>query len=202
LESEPLLLAESAWNTVPPRSSSCEPAGAMDYHLKPVGTTCAHGGERLEPNTVCVSVLVERDGELMRLDYCEADWPGTPEGAIGLWRCRVPEPEIPANRPLDPDGLMRYFEQLGEGLGNLPGGQLAEDADPLQQKLRYVLALLLLQKRRLKLDGSRMEGEREVLEFTGARGEGQFEVPDCKLADEEIEGLQDQLNEQMQYEWS
>ena len=97
---------------------------------------------------------------------------------------------------------MRYFEQLSEGLGTLQGGQLAEDADPLQQKLRYVIALLLLQKRRLKLDGSRLEGEREVLEFTGARGEGRFEVPDCKLADEEIEGLQDQLNEQMQYEWS
>ena len=174
----------------------------MDYHLKPVGKTCAHGGERLEPNTVCVSVLVEREGELVRLDYCEADWPGAPEGTIGLWRCTVPEPEILANRPLDPDGLMRYFEQLSEGLGTLQGGQLAEDADPLQQKLRYVIALLLLQKRRLKLDGSRLEGAREVLEFTGARGAGRFEVPDCKLADEEIEGLQDQLNEQMQYEWS
>ena len=208
MESESLLLAESTWTTVPPRSSSCEPAGAMDYHLKPVAKTCAHGGERLEPNTVCVSVLVEREGELVRLDYCEADWPGPPAGAIGLWRCMVPEPRISANRPLDPDGLMRYFEQLSEGLGKLPGGQFSrdtkdiEDADPLQQKLRYVIALLLLQKRRLKLDGSRMEGEREVLEFTGARGEGQFDVPDCKLADEEIEGLQDQLNEQMRYEWS
>ena len=202
MESEPLLLAESTWTTVPPRSSCCERTGAMDYHLKPVGKTCAHGGERLEPNTLCVSVLVERDGELMRLDYCEADWPGAPEGAIGLWRCTVPEPEILANRPLDPDGLMRYFEQLSEGLVTLQGGQLAEDADPLQQKLQYVIALLLLQKRRLKLDGSRLEGEREVLKFTGARGEGQFEVPDCNLADEEIEGLQDQLNEQMQYEWS
>jgi hypothetical protein len=108
----------------------------------------------------------------------------------------------PGNRQIDPDGLMRYFEQLSERLASLPGGQLTEQAAPPEQKLRYVVALLLLQKRRLKLDGSRMEGDREVLEFTGARGEGQFEVPDCQLADEEIEGLQDQLNEQMQREWS
>ncbi len=174
----------------------------MDYHLKPIGTTCAHGGERLEPNSVCVSVVVERDGELLRLDYCEADWPGEFEDAIGQWRCRVPEPVDPGNRQIDPDGLMRYFEQLSERLASLPGGQLTEQAAPPDQKLRYVVALLLLQKRRLKLDGSRMEGDREVLEFTGARGEGQFEVPDCQLADEEIEGLQDQLNEQMQHEWS
>jgi len=174
----------------------------MEYHLKPVGKTCAHGGERLEPNTVCVSVVVERDGELVRLDYCEADWPGPPEGVIGQWRCTVPEPETVGSKVLDPDGLMRYFEQLSERLGSLPGGQLTEHGDPLDQKLRYVIALLLLQKRRLKLDGSRLVGEREVLEFSGAGGEGQFEVPDCKLADDEIEGLQDQLNEQMQHEWS
>lgn len=97
---------------------------------------------------------------------------------------------------------MRYFEQLSERLGKLPDGHLTEHADPTDQKLRYVLALLLLQKRRLKLDGSRLVGDREVLEFTGAGGEGQFDVPDCKLADDEIEGLQDQLNEQMQHEWS
>jgi len=174
----------------------------MDYHLKPVGKTCAHGGERLEPNTVCVSVLVERAGELVRLDYCEADWPGPPRGVVGQWRCLVPEPESSGVRPLDPDGLMRYFEQLSERLGDLPDGHLTEHADPTDQKLRYVLALLLLQKRRLKLDGSRLVGDREVLEFTGAGGEGQFDVPDCKLADDEIEGLQDQLNEQMQHEWS
>ena len=77
-----------------------------------------------------------------------------------------------------------------------------DPAEPLQQKLRYVIALMLLRKRRLRLDGSRLEGDREVLEFSGVRGEGQFDVSDCKLADDEIEGLQDRLNEQLLREWS
>ena len=48
-----------------------------------------------------------------------------------------------------------------------------------------------------------MEGDREVLEFSGVRGEGQFDVLDCKLADDEIDELQDRLNEQLQREeWS
>lgn len=162
----------------------------MDYHLKPVGKTCAQGGELLVPNTVCVSVLVERDGELVRLDYCEAEWPGPPTDAIGQWRCLVPEPQAVVFKPLDPDGLMRYFEQLSE--------QRDED----REKLRYVIALLLLQKRRLKLEGSSQSSDCQILEFTGVRGEGVFEVADCQLDADEIEGLQDQLNEQMQREWS
>ena len=167
----------------------------MDYHLKPVGKICAHGGERLEPNTVCVSVVVERGGELLRLDYCEADWQGPPEGTVGQWRCTVPEPVVSSVVSIDPDSLMRYFERLAD--------RPDDPAEPLQQKLRYVVAVMLWRKRRLKLDGSKTEADREVLEFSGVRGEGQFDVLDCKLADDEIDGLQDRLNEQLQREeWS
>ena len=169
--------------------------GAMDYHLKPVGKICAHGGEPLEPSTVCVSVLIERDGELLRLDYCEADWQGPPEGTVGQWRCTVPEPVVSSVLTIDPDSLMRYFERLAD--------EPDDPAEPFQQKLRYVVAVMLWRKRRLKLGGSKMEGDREVLEFSGVRGEGQFDVLDCKLADDEIDELQDRLNEQLQREeWS
>ena len=169
--------------------------GAMDYHLKPVGKICAHGGEPLEPSTVCVSVLIERDGQLLRLDYCEADWQGPPEGTVGQWRCTVPEPVVSSVLSIDPDSLMRYFERLAD--------EPDDPAEPLQQKLRYVVAVMLWRKRRLKLAGSKMEGDREVLEFSGVRGEGQFDVLDCKLADDEIDELQDRLNEQLQREeWS
>tara|TARA_B100000029_G_scaffold153105_1_gene148237 strand:+ start:1733 stop:2245 length:513 start_codon:yes stop_codon:yes gene_type:complete len=168
----------------------------MEYHLKTVSKTCAHGGEPLEPNTVCVSVVVERDGELVRLDYCEDDWPGPPEGVIGQWRCRVPEAEPVGHASIDPDALMRFFENLTEKM--LAAETKGLDASMV--KLRYVTALLLMQKRRLKLDGTRRDGDREILEFQGARGEGTFDVPDCQLQDSEMEGLQNQLHEHMHRE--
>lgn len=162
----------------------------MDYHLKPIGKTCAGTGEPLVPGERCYSVVVEDQDELVRLDYSETGWDGPPEDAIGQWQCVVPEPETKKTEPINPDDLMRYFEQLHE------------DANHQQEAFCYVLALLLLQKRRLKLDGSRVEGEIEYLQLTGAHGEGQFEVRDQQLGADEIATLQASLNEHLATEWT
>ena len=73
---------------------------------------------------------------------------------------------------------MRQFEQLNE------------EASPSQDKFRYVLALLLLQRRRLRLDGTKTVDDQEFLEVTGTRGEGTFLVPDQLLDDTEVQELQ------------
>jgi hypothetical protein len=48
----------------------------------------------------------------------------------------------------------------------------------------------LLQRRRLKLEGSKIIDDQEFLELTGTRGEGTFLVPDQTLNDAEVEQLQ------------
>ena len=161
----------------------------MDYQIKPLGKTCAATGDPLVPGTICHSVLVEQDGQTVRLDFAGAAWQGPPPKSIGHWRVIVPEPETPRNRPLDPEALMRYFEQL------------SDDSNPVQEKFRYVIALLLLQKRRLRLEGSRQDGEIEYLQFTGSHSEGPFEVRDAQLGEDEILQLQDELNAHLAAEW-
>ena len=162
----------------------------MDYQLKPLGKSCAATGEDLVPGTLCHCVVVERDGEQLRLDFSEHGWAGPPEGTIGHWRCAVPEPAAAKPRAVDPEELMQYFEQL------------CEDGNPLQETFRYVIALLLLQKRRLRLDGSRLDGETEYLQLVGSHGEGPFEVRDQDLQPEEIETLQRELNAQLAAQWA
>lgn len=150
----------------------------QEYNVKPVGRVCAGTGEGLEPGSQCHSVLVEKNGELLRLDYSEAGWVAPPAGILAHWRCEVPEPTTTAKKSLDVDDLMRQFEQLNE------------EASPGQDKFRYVLALLLVQRRRLRLEATKTIDDQEFLEVTGVRGEGTFLIPDQQLDDAEVQELQ------------
>lgn len=160
----------------------------MDYQFKPLGKKCAATGEELTPGSVCYSALIEEDGELQRLDYSEKGWTGPPPGAVGTWVCTVPLPVQTKKNPLDPAALMSYFEQLMEA-GN-----------PTQEKLRYILALLLIQKKRLHCDTSRQDGEESYLQLSGTQGEA-FEVRELQLSDEEMLELQQELNAHLAAEW-
>lgn len=152
--------------------------GVQEYNVKPLGRTCAGTGQPLQPGSVCRSVLIEKDGELLRLDFSDAGWTQPPHGTVAQWRCVVPEPNTGPKKTFDPDELMRQFELL------------SEEASPAQDKFRYVLALLLLQRRRLKLEGTKVIDDQEFLELTGTRGEGTFLVLDQTLNDAEVEQLQ------------
>ncbi len=160
------------------RSLFREEGGVQDYNVKSVSRTCSGTGEELVPGSLCHSVLLERAGELLRLDYSEAGWAPPPAGLVAHWRCEVPEATTSAKKSLDVEDLMRQFEQLNE------------EASPSQDKFRYVLALLLLQRRRLRLDGTKTVDDQEFLEVTGTRGEGTFLVPDQLLDDTEVQELQ------------
>ena len=150
----------------------------QDYNVKPVGRTCAATGKDLVPGSLCHSVLVEKDGVMMRLDYSQEGWNPAPAGRLAHWRCEVPEQAVGAKKTLDVDELMRQFEQF------------SEEASPAHDKFRYVLALLLLQRRRLRLEGTKVIDDQEFLEVTGLRGEGTFLVPDQQLDDAEIQEMQ------------
>ncbi len=161
----------------------------MEYQFRPVGKKCAATGEELAPGSLCHSVLVERNGELERLDFSEQGWSGPPSGTIGAWTCVVPKPAEVRHEPLDASALMSCFEQL------------VEEASPAREGLRYVLALLLVKKRRLRLEGSRVDGNDEYLQLAGAQGEGAWEVRDLNPTDEEVQQWQRELNVYLASEW-
>ena len=93
----------------------------MEYHLKPLGKTCAGTGKLLAPGSQCISVVVDDGHELKRLDYSKEGWKGPPEGTLAQWQCLVPTPVDVKKRLLNPDALMNYFDQL------------TEEANPLQE---------------------------------------------------------------------
>jgi hypothetical protein len=153
----------------------------MDYDLKPLGKTCSKTGKPFGPGEICYSAVVEKGNEWVRLDFSAGAWDGPPEGALGYWRVTVPAQIQTRRRILDPDALLRHFEQL------------SEDANPGREKLRYVLALLLVQRRRLRVTQTRSEAEGSVFELAGLQGEGPFEVREQQLTEDEIDALQQEL---------
>lgn len=154
----------------------------MDYHVKPISKTCSRTGEDLKPGELCYSVLVEENGEQVRYDYSPEGWEGPPEGTIAQWRSLIPEPVHVKKRSLDVESLMNFFDQL------------YEEASPSQEKLLYVLSLLLVQKKRLILEGSHQDGDQEFLQLSGSHGEGPYDVRDHQLEEAEIRQLQNNMN--------
>ncbi|WP_339674166.1 hypothetical protein [uncultured Gimesia sp.] len=161
----------------------------MDYHLKPLGKSCSSTGKDFVPGELVHSVIIEKNGQLIRMDFSDEAWTGAPEGAVGEWKLQVPEAAAPGPKKIDPDALMQCFEQL------------YETPNQVQEKFLYVLALFLVQKRRLKLEGSRSEDQISYLQLSGTHGEGNFDIRDQNLDEAEIEALQQQLNTQFLEEW-
>lgn len=162
----------------------------MEYHFRPLGKTCAGTGKPLEPGTEVVSVLVDQGSELVRLDFSPDGWQGPPEGTLGQWRCEVPAADRVDARNIDPDAMLAYFEQV------------LEDANPAQEPMAYVLALHLLQRRRLRLEGARIDDDYQYLQLAGSRGEGPYEVRDQQLADDQVQRLQAEIHIALQSEWN
>jgi len=136
------------------------------------------------------SAVVETNEEnrLARCDFCPGCWEPDPQGYFSFWKTRVPEPEPrPSHGPrlIDFERLMQLFERLED----------KEDEQNL--RFRYVLALVLMRKRRLRLvSPRRLTGRRgEMLTLREVGSDRQCRIANPGLADEEIRSVTDRLRE-------
>ena len=153
----------------------------MEFSFRPIAKACAKTGRVFRPGDECWSVLLERDGQLVRQDFSPESWSGPPATAIGHWKARVPGNADEPRAKLDTDSLFESFIQLQDSL------------NIVQQQYRYVLALLLLRKRRLILEEVVDIDDRPTMLLIGSAGEGPFDVPEEDLNEDQIQRLQMQL---------
>jgi hypothetical protein len=152
-----------------------------EYQIQSCTRRCAVTGRELHPGERYFSVLLDEGGSFTRKDYSLEAWEGPPEGAFSFWQSRL-APGQTQRRPVIDD------EMLMECLNRLEG----ED-DPARLSFRYVLALLLMRRRRLRLEESRREGTQEVLCLRCARSGARYRVLDPGLSDDELESVQDDV---------
>ena len=150
-----------------------------EYEIQPLSLHCTQTGRELKPGEAYFSVLTETPQGFARLDYAAEAWHGPPEGSIGFWRAKVPAETGGKRRQMVDDSvIMEFFERL-DG---------AEDAT--KQNFRYILALLLLRKKILKLAGVTHEGDRETLVLRGAAGGAEHRVLNPGLTEPQLEAVQ------------
>jgi hypothetical protein len=152
-----------------------------EYQIQPHTRRCAVTGRDLQPGEKFYAVLLEQGDGFLRQDYSSEAWQGPPPGAVGFWCGRVPAASEPARPRFDDDLLEECFDRL-EG-----------QEEPGKVSFRYVLALLLLRRKRLKLEGARADAGREVLTFRCTRSRQRREVVNPGLTEDEVAAVQDEV---------
>ena len=152
----------------------------LDFEVQRCSRRCATSGRELQPGDVCYSVLVPDGANVQRIDYAADAWKGAPENALGWWRSKIPEPNQARLHWAPNEVLLEYFRQLTDQL---------DKADE-----RYVLALLLVRRRLLRLEDTiRDAAGHEVMTLFSPRHETQYQVVVRLPDDEQIQRIQANL---------
>lgn len=167
------------------------PSGSTYELARPTGV-CASTGRAIEVGERFVATLAESEpgGPLERADYTIEAWergarPEAPRRLIGTWRSELPAPDAPKRAFVGNEELLDLFEQL-------------EDAqEPERIAFRYILTLLLVRKRLLKV--LRTRGGVMVVHRADVPpppdGPEPVEVADPGLDDETIARTAEQLSQ-------
>lgn len=155
---------------------------------------CAATGRVFSPGEKHVAVLVETPGEetLARVLYSTQAWEGgaRPEAlarVFGYWRRVAGEEAKPQSPIVSPEELFDLFEQLGES------------EEPRQLSFRYLLALMLMRKRRLVYEGS-VDGDPKRMRLKARPGGEEHIVLDPGMDEGAIAEATEELGRVMQIE--
>src|SRR2546421_6827727 len=146
-----------------------------DYQLQPNSRRCSVSGRELKPGETYFSVLLDEHGRFVRREYSREAWQGPPDGAFSFWCGKVPTREQDRRPPVDDDLLLDCFTHL-EGQN-----------EPARVNFRYVLALLLMRRKRLKFEDPRTEAGHEMLRLRCAAPKATHKVANPARSDEQTQ---------------
>jgi hypothetical protein len=152
------------------------------YELAAPTRVCAATGRELKPGERMASVLTDEGGALVRRDFAPDGWSGPPPNAVAHWFGKVPTRDAPRRPVVNEPLLFDCFDHLT--------GQ----TEPNKVHFRYVVALLLMRRKKLKFeDVKRAADGGEVLVVRDTRSGKRVEVPDPRLTEAEIAAVQNEV---------
>jgi hypothetical protein len=153
----------------------------MDYEIQRCTRSCAASGRPLNEGEEFYSVLVAEDAEVRRYDYAIETWRGAPDAALGWWKSRMPSREAKKSQLAPGEILLQLFNEF-EGVAD-------------KQDMRYVLSLLLVRRRVLRLEETEHdEAGREILVLYSPRDEAMHRVTAVVPNEERTKTIQEELD--------
>ncbi len=152
---------------------------------KPLGQ-CSGTGRLIEPGQDYFAALIETDHGLERRDFFTEFWQNEKPNVYCYWKASLPHPDQKKQLFVDDEMLMSFFERL------------ADDTETEKLNFRFVLALVLMRKRRLKYDSSSAENGQEIwrLKVTGEKQT--VDVINPQLDQQQIDQLSSQIGQILQ----
>jgi hypothetical protein len=152
----------------------------MEYEIERSAKSCTETGREFVPGEEFFSALIAAGKDLKRCDYSAEGWHGPPEGAIGWWKSQMPDQQSRRAHWAPNDLLLNFFDELAQ--------------QPDKQDMRYVLALLLVRRRVMRLEEEqRDDAGQERLMLYCPRRDTQYEVVSMALGRDRVDEIQQVL---------
>ena len=151
----------------------------LDFEIAHVGRQCSVTGRTFAPGETYFSTLRLERGSPERSDFAAETWQGPPEGMLAWWKSKTPGVDAGKPKLAPHDVLLNLFSELSDR--------------PDEHEFRYVLGLLLIRRKLLKLEETRRDDGVEVLVLDCPRRNQQFELPAPALDAEHINEIQKRL---------
>ena len=153
----------------------------LDYDLQRCTRRCAATDRELSIGEECYSVLVPDGAAVKRLDYAREAWQVPPENAIGWWKTTIVDPHAGRLHWAPNDVMLSYFERLLH--------------DPTAEDARYCLALLLVRRRVLRVEGQERDpAGNTMLILHCSRNDATYRIPEKMPTPDRAAQIQDQLS--------
>ncbi len=152
---------------------------------RPLGQCCG-SGKKIGYGEEYFGALVETEQGLQRRDFCVDYWEREKPNVFCYWKTKLPHPDQKKQVFVDDQMLMAFFERL------------AEESEQEKINFRFVLALVLMRKRRLKYDSSRTQDGKEIWCLRIVGDKQAVEVVNPHLDDEQIKQLSSQIGQILQ----
>lgn len=152
-----------------------------EYKVSRCSRQCHQLKRPLKAGEWYYSVVLEAGDEFERRDYSAEAWEGPPEGAIGVWKTRMPTADERKLVLAPKEVLIDLLRQLAEL--------------PERAKTRYLLALMLLRRKIVAHVAAEGQADQQVLSVKIPTDGSVIDIPVCDIGRNESEKLLEELNE-------